>query len=95
MFIISLTYKRSIETIERFIPQHAVFLDKHYESGRFMPQEEKNPERVGLLSPKQNLKRRLRLSLKILFYIHEAADYAITEFIPSKYNENFKFFIEA
>lgn len=28
------------------------------------------------------------------FYIHQIADYEITCFIPSKYNDNFKFFIK-
>ncbi|MDW9380330.1 YciI family protein [Chryseobacterium sp. JV558] len=95
MFIISLTYKSSIENIERLIPQHNIFLDKHYESGKFIASGRKEPRTGGLIIATAESKNEIeQIISEDPFYIHQVADYDITEFIPSKYNENFKLFIE-
>ncbi|MBB6331473.1 uncharacterized protein YciI [Chryseobacterium sediminis] len=95
MFIISLTYKSSIENVERLIPQHNIFLDKHYESGRFIASGRKEPRTGGIIIANAKSKNEIeQIISEDPFYIHQVADYDITEFIPSKYNENFKLFIE-
>ncbi len=95
MFIISLTYKSSIENIERLIPQHNIFLNKHYESGHFIASGRKDPRTGGIIIANAASKNEIeQIISEDPFYIHEAAAYDITEFIPSKYNENFKLFIE-
>lgn len=95
MFIISLTYKSSIEHIERLIPQHNIFLNKHYESGRFIASGRKEPRTGGIIIANAESKNEVeQIISEDPFYIHQVADYDITEFIPSKYNENFKLFIE-
>lgn len=95
MFIISLTYKSSIEKVEQLIPQHNIFLDKHYEAGRFIASGRKEPRTGGIIiANAESRKEAEQIISEDPFYIHEVADYTITEFIPSKYNENFKIFIE-
>ncbi|CAD0220876.1 YciI family protein [Chryseobacterium sp. JV274] len=95
MFIISLTYKSSIENVERLIPQHNIFLNKHYESGRFIASGRKEPRTGGIIIANAESKNEIeQIISEDPFYIHQVADYDITEFIPSKYNENFKLFIE-
>ncbi|WP_213280404.1 YciI family protein [Chryseobacterium indologenes] len=95
MFIISLTYKSSIENVERLIPQHNIFLNKHYESGRFIVSGRKEPRTGGIIIANAESKNEVeQIISEDPFYIHQVADYDITEFIPSKYNENFKLFIE-
>ena len=95
MFIISLTYKSSIEHIERLIPQHNIFLNKHYESGRFIVSGRKEPRTGGIIIANAESKNEVeQIISEDPFYIRQVADYDITEFIPSKYNENFKLFIE-
>ncbi|EJL74934.1 YciI family protein [Chryseobacterium populi] len=95
MFIISLTYKSSIENVEQLIPQHNIFLDKHYESGQFIASGRKEPRMGGIIIANAESKKEVeQIISEDPFYIHEVADYTITEFIPSKYNENFKIFIE-
>jgi uncharacterized protein YciI len=95
MFIISLTYKSSIEHIEHLIPQHNIFLNKHYESGRFIASGRKEPRTGGIIIANAESKNEVeQIISEDPFYIHQVADYDITEFIPSKYNENFKLFIE-
>jgi uncharacterized protein YciI len=95
MFIISLTYKSSIEEVERLIPQHTIFLNKYYESGRFIASGRKEPRTGGIIIAKAASAKEIeQIIAEDPFYIHEIADYTITEFIPSKYNDNFKIFIE-
>ncbi len=95
MFIISLTYKSSVEDVERLISRHNIFLNKYYESGRFIASGRKEPRTGGIIIAKAASKKEVeQLITEDPFYIHGIADYTITEFIPSKYNENFKIFIE-
>ncbi len=95
MFIISLTYKSSIENIEKLIPEHTIFLHKHYDSGQFIASGRKEPRTGGIIIAKAAPKKEIeQIITEDPFYIHEVADYAITEFIPSKYDENFKTFIK-
>ncbi|SMO59564.1 Uncharacterized conserved protein YciI, contains a putative active-site phosphohistidine [Chryseobacterium rhizoplanae] len=95
MFIISLTYRSSLENVERLIPQHNIFLNKHYESGRFIASGRKEPRTGGIIIANAESKNEVeQIIFEDPFYIHQVADYDITEFIPSKYHENFKLFIE-
>lgn len=95
MFIILLTYKSSIENVERFIPQHNIFLNKHYASGQFIASGRKEPRTGGIIIANAESKSEIeQIISEDPFYIHQIADYDITEFLPSKYNENFKLFIE-
>ncbi|NIF04308.1 GTP cyclohydrolase [Chryseobacterium sp. Tr-659] len=95
MFIISLIYKSSIEDIERLIPQHNIFLNKHYESGLFIASGRKEPRTGGIIIANASSRNEIeKIISEDPFYIYEIADYDVTEFIPSKYNENFKTFIK-
>jgi uncharacterized protein YciI len=81
--------------VERHIPQHTVFLQKHYEEGKFIASGRKEPRTGGIIIADAGSKNELeQIISEDPFYIHHIADYEITEFIPSKYNENFKFFIK-
>ncbi|MGG5208543.1 YciI family protein [Chryseobacterium sp. MIQD13] len=95
MFIISLTYKTSLENVEHFIPEHNDFLEKNYTSGNFIASGRKEPRTGGIIIADAGSKEEVEeIITKDPFYIHQIADYDITEFIPSKYNEHFKFFIK-
>jgi uncharacterized protein YciI len=95
MFIISLTYKTSLENVERFIPEHNDFLEKYYRSGNFIASGRKEPRTGGIILADAHSKNEVEEIIKEdPFYIHQVADYDITEFFPTKYNEHFKFFIK-
>lgn len=95
MYIISLTYKVSIDRIESLIPEHSAFLQEYYDSGQFIASGRKEPRTGGIIIANADSKNEIeQIISKDPFYIHQMADYEITEFIPSKYNENFKFFIK-
>lgn len=92
MFIISLTYKSNLENVDRLIPEHNNFLEKHYASGNFIASGRKEPRTGGIILANAASKYEIEDIIKEdPFYIHQVADYDITEFIPSKYNEHFKF----
>lgn len=95
MFIISLTYKVSIDHVESLIPEHNAFLQKYYNSGQFITSGRKEPRMGGIIIANAASKSEIeKIIREDPFYIHQMADYEITAFIPSKYNENFKFFIK-
>lgn len=95
MFIISLTYKVVLENVEQHIPEHNIFLQKYYDSGFFIASGRKEPRTGGIIiSNAQSKEEVLEIIKEDPFYIHQVANYEITEFLPSKYNENFKFFIK-
>lgn len=95
MFIISLTYTVSIDCIEPLIAEHNIFLQRYYDSGQFIASGRKDPRTGGIIIANAESKREIEQIIREdPFYIHQMADYEITAFIPSKYNENFKFFIK-
>lgn len=95
MYIISLTYKTSLDKVERFIPEHNDFLDKYYGAGNFITSGRKEPRTGGIILADADSKDEVEQIIKEdPFYSNEIADYDIIEFIPSKYHEHFKLFIK-
>ncbi|MCT2409528.1 YciI family protein [Chryseobacterium antibioticum] len=95
MYIISLTYKTSLENVERFIPEHNDFLNKYYRSGNFITSGRKEPRTGGIILAAADSKGEVEQIIKEdPFYSNQIADYDIIEFIPSKYNKHFNFFIK-
>lgn len=95
MFIISLTYKAPLSEVERLIPEHNDFLEKYYRQGKFIASGRKEPRTGGIILANADSRDQvMNMITEDLFHIHRIADYNVTEFLPSKYNDNFKFFIE-
>jgi uncharacterized protein YciI len=95
MYIISLTYKVSIDHVESLIKEHNAFLQKYYDSGQFITSGRKEPRTGGIIIANAESKSEIEQIIREdPFYIHQIADYEITCFMPSKYNDNFKFFIK-
>ncbi|MBV8328660.1 YciI family protein [Chryseobacterium sp.] len=95
MFIISLTYKVPLDKVEEYIPEHNHFLEKYYKSGHFIVSGRKDPRTGGIIIANASSKNEAeQMITEDPFYVHQIADYMITEFIPSKHNDNFKLFIK-
>lgn len=95
MFIISLSYKKGIKEVEKFIAQHSKYLDKYYASKKFIFSGRKNPRTGGIILVRNVDKETLNSIIKEdPFYQNEIADYEITEVIPTKYDEGFACFIK-
>lgn len=94
MFIISLTYKKSIEEVEKYIEEHIVFLDKYYAEEKFIFSGRKIP-RIGgiILANHVSLEEVNEIIKEDPFYKNQIAEYSITEFIPTKFNEKFLAFM--
>lgn len=95
MFVILVTYKKSLDIVDKYITDHARFLEQGYENNYFIVSGRRNPRIGGVILSKLNDKKHLEDIIKQdPFYIHEIADYEIIEFIPSKFHSNFAPFVE-
>ena len=96
MFIVLITYKKPLETVDKYLADHAIFLDKSYEQNYFMISGRKNPRTGGVIVSQLKNRNQLENVLKDdPFHIHEIADYEIIEFIPGKYHPSLSVFMES
>lgn len=90
-FIISLHYLKPIEEIDRHLVEHRAYLDKGYQGGILMASGPKNPREGGiLLGRAETLESMKDFCLNDPFSIHSCARYEFTEFIPVKFQDEFK-----
>ena len=95
MFIVSLTYKKGIGEVEKFIAAHIQFLDKYYLEKKFIFSGRKDPRTGGIILVRNVDRHSLMEIIKQdPFHQNEIAYYDITEVIPTKYDEDFACFIE-
>lgn len=94
MFIINITYTTELENVDPFLEEHIEFLNEHYELGHFLASGRKVPRTGGIIL--SNVASRVELE-KIIekdpFKKNDLADYELTEFVPSKTNDELKFLI--
>jgi uncharacterized protein YciI len=95
MFIVSLSYKKEIGEVEKFIEDHIQFLEKYYAEKKFIFSGRKKPRTGGIILVRDMDEDMLMdIIMQDPFYQNEVADYDITEVIPTKYDENFACFIK-
>jgi len=84
-FIISITYKKSLQEVDKFINEHVKFLNKYYDLNNFILSGRKNPRTGGIILCKFDAKENVQEAIKEdPFYKNELADYEIIEFVPTK-----------
>ncbi|TLX48593.1 GTP cyclohydrolase [Pseudoalteromonas phenolica] len=84
MFIVSLSYCAPLSVIDKYIPEHKTFLEKHYGNGNFILSGRKNPRTGGVII--STIKDRKQLDKVIAqdpFFIEALAHYEITEILPT------------
>ena len=85
MFIISLTSPADLAQIEAHLEAHRQFLDRHYQRGTFLFSGRKEPRSGGIIIARAPSREAIEALIKEdPFHRHGLADYAITEFIPTK-----------
>ena len=95
MFIVSLSYKKEISEVERFLDLHKEFLDRYYAEKKFIFSGGIVPRTGGIILVRNVDKTALHeIMQQDPFYIYEVADYEIVEVNPTKYDEDFASFIE-
>lgn len=91
MFVVSLTYKRPLEEVDRHLDAHVAYLKQEYANGNFIASGRKVPRTGGVILC--NVKTRDELDTilaKDPFHTAGIADYEIMEFIPSMVAEGFE-----
>lgn len=84
MFIISLTYHKSLEEVDAHLNAHVAFLKENYTKGFFLASGRKTPRTGGIILALASSKEEIEALIKHdPFYIYDVATYAITEFTPS------------
>ena len=95
MYIVNLNYIKEVSEVEKYLEEHIKFLEKYYEMGKFICSGRKNSRTGGvILLNAESLSEVEKIILEDPFNINEIAEYEITEFFPTKYNKNFKIFVE-
>lgn len=95
MYIVNLTYVKAVSEVEKYLEEHRKFLEKYYEIGKFICSGRKNPRTGGvILLNAEDLTEVEKIISEDPFNINKIAEYEITEFFPTKYNKNFKTFVE-
>ena len=91
MFIISLTYKRPIEDVEKYLDAHVEYLKNEYANGRFVVSGRKIPRTGGIILSNVASREALEASVeRDPFYQANIAEFEIIEFEPSMVAEGFE-----
>jgi uncharacterized protein YciI len=94
MFIISLTYTKSIEAIEKELANHSKFLDKYYSLGLLICSGRKQPRTGGVIISKSTSREDVeKMISEDPFYKNQLAEYELIELIPTKYAPEFEPFL--
>jgi len=94
MFILNLTYKKSLDEVEKFLDEHILYLNKYYASSNFICSGRKNPRNGGIIlclaTDSASVEKMIQ---EDPFKREGIADYEIIEFTPTKCSEKFDPFV--
>ena len=86
MFIVNLTYIKSLDEVEKHLEKHIDFLNQYYTKGLFIASGRKNPRTGGIILMRAKNKDAVQeIIAHDPFYQNEIAQYEIIEFEASKY----------
>ncbi|WP_415718713.1 YciI family protein [Maridesulfovibrio sp.] len=84
MFIIDLTYKVDLDTVDAHLKAHVEYLKEQYERGVFVASGRKVPRTGGVILARCESQSALAEILALdPFKQNGVADYVVTEFVPS------------
>ena len=85
MFVIELTYKVDLATIDSHMKAHVAFLNKYYASGNFLVSGRKIPRDGGVILAVGESKQQIQAIIEQdPFHRHGLADFRIIEFRASQ-----------
>ena len=84
MFIAILTYKKSLEEVDRYLQAHRDYLAKHYAAGDFIMSGPQTPRVGGVIVMRaENRSVVDTIIAQDPFKVNAIADYQIVEFTPT------------
>ncbi len=84
MFIVSLSYIKPIEEIDKHLEAHVAYLKQHYEKKSFIASGRKVPRTGGVILSNLESKSELeRILQQDPFSLNKVAEFEIIEFVPS------------
>ncbi|TYU82748.1 GTP cyclohydrolase [Listeria monocytogenes] len=91
MFILNLTYKKSLNEVNKCLSDHNIFLQKYYDNNNFVCSGRKEPRTGGIILCNFNSLTEVEEAIKDDPFLQNGiAEYQITEFIPTKSSDKFK-----
>ena len=92
MFIAILTYKKSLEEVDRFLQAHRDYLAEHYAAGDFIASGPQTPRVGGVIMIKADSRVTVdSIIAQDPFNVNGIADYQIVEFTPTMFlNDDLK-----
>ena len=95
MYIVSLTYKASLDANDKELNNHIDYLKKQYAAGNFMASGRKIPRNGGVILAKAQSREELDEILKQdPFNQNNLADYEVIEFVPSMTSKELSYLLE-
>lgn len=96
MFIVSLTYIKPLEEVDRLIPEHVEYLNEQYRLGYFQLSGRKEPRTGGvIIATIENRAKLDQILAQDPFHRENLASYEITEIVPTKTSQALEFLVEA
>lgn len=90
MFIATLTYKKPLSEVDKYLQAHRNYLDEHYASGDIITSGPRTPRTGGVIMIKAGSRESVdRIIAQDPFNINGIADYQIVEFTPTKFCNDF------
>jgi uncharacterized protein YciI len=94
MFALILKYVKPLEDVDRVLPPHIEFLDKHFARGNFICSGPQTPRAGGFILCKAKDRAAVEdIVAEDPFALAGVAEYTIIEFTPSKHADGFEKFI--
>lgn len=91
MFIILVTYRRPLAEVETYLAAHRAFLDRRFADGELVCTGPQHPRTGGVILSRAVDRAAVEAFIaQDPFFVHGIADYAVTEFTPTKYCEGFE-----
>ncbi|MEM9242760.1 MAG: YciI family protein [Pseudomonadota bacterium] len=90
MIIAELTYKKSLDEVNKFLEEHRKFLDNYYSQGIFIASGPKYPRDGGIILAMTDKDNMMRIIKEDPFYCQEIADYKVVQFEANKYSRTFE-----
>lgn len=84
MYLLILSYKQPLSEVDRFVPEHRQFLERHYASGHFQLSGRREPRTGGVILVRAASRDEvLAIVRQDPFHREQLADYELIEFLPS------------